>query len=202
MDNRATGRRGSLPVAYLTVGDDGHRLKKKKKKKRQPQCETLPYNDGRTAEDDTPQELKQFLHKIGLSDSEDSDFDSLPYSEKIRIRNKKLLGSNRSSRASSRRSSIEEENKLSRYSSRRSSVGERKKPDMEDDGFICDDKTLEDWKLENEKKESMVTKFTELEIMALWNQFKLNFPHGTVSKSQLNELLQTVIQYNQVSSNL
>ena len=193
MDNRATGRRGSLPVAYLTVGDDGHRLIKRKKKKRKPQCETLPYDDGRTAEDDTPQELKKFLHQIGLSDSEDSDFEALPYSEKVRIRNKKLLGSNRSSRASSRRSSIGDENRFSRASSRRSSVGEKKKPDMEDDEYICDDKTLQDWKQENEKKENLETKFTEMEIMALWNQFKLNFPHGTVSKSQLNELLQTVI---------
>ena len=178
------GRRASLPVQSLTNGDETRlfgRQKKKKKKKKVPCCETLPYDLG-NREEDTPDDLKNFIKEIEAEDSDDSlprGLEDLPFNERVRLRNKALFGSNTSIHKIHKSSS--------KPVSRRSSFADTSIEIMTEE-IINEDEYQE--YLAKEKK---VTKFTEMEIVALWNQFKLNFPHGTVSKPQLTGLLQQVI---------
>ena len=191
------GRRCSLPTQSLADGAShrsSYRQRRKKKEKKIPCIELLPAYTG-DKDKDTPTELKEFMKDIEPEDSDDEErfYKGLPFNERVRLRNQALYGSNCSinsdlakhlisnSTSSSRRGSL-------KVPSRRGSSSSSPTPDKMDEMTLDEDEYQEF--LENEKK---VTKFTEMEIVALWNQFKLNFPHGTVSKPQLTELLQKVI---------
>ena len=182
-------RRTSFPVQSLNNSYEPRlfgKQKKKKKKKKVPCCETLPYDLG-NREDDTPDDLKKFIREIEPEDSDDSEgpYAHLSFNERVRLRNKQLFGSS---------SNIDKDFTSSQFllipsirKPRRGSLPDINKKNM-DEQIIGEDEYQQSL-----AKEKMVAKFTEMEIVALWNQFKLNFPHGTVSKPQLVELLQKVI---------
>ena len=190
MNNR--GRRASLPAQSLAnvEANRSFKQKKKKKAKRLP-CIELPEEVGER-EDAISEELKEFMKDIEPEDSEDEErfYRDLPFNEKVRLRNKLLYGSNSSVNSDILKHLGTDSANHSRRGSRRGSHTSTKHSSNDDmDEPVMDEDEYQQW-IENEKKQ---TKFTEMEIVALWNQFKLNFPHGTVSKPQLTELLQKVI---------
>ena len=184
------GRRASLPVQSLTngVGNRSFRQRKKKKEKKKP-CVELERADPGDRDDYISDDLKEFLHDIEPEDSEDEEryYRDLPFNEKVRLRNKLMYGSNNSLNSDILKHLGPSSTSSSRRGSRRPSHTSSEILDTMVDEEITEDDYQQ--YLENEKK---VTKFTEMEIVALWNQFKLNFPHGTVSKPQLKELLSKV----------
>jgi hypothetical protein len=196
------GRRASLPVQSLTngAGNRSFKQRKKKKEKKKP-CVELARADSGDRDDYVSEDLKEFMHNIEPEDSEDEEryYRDLPYNEKVRLRNKLLLGSNNSLNSDILKHLGPSSTSSSRRGSRRASHTSDEILDFLDstkivDTMVDEEITEDEYQqyLANEKK---VTKFTEMEIVALWNQFKLNFPHGTVSKPQLKELLQKVTMF-------
>ena len=191
MNNR--GRRASLPAQNLGNGETNRsfRQKKKKKVKKLP-CIELPEDCG-DRDDAISEDLKEFMKDIEPEDSEDEErfYRDLPFNEKVRLRNKLMYGSNSSVNSEILKHLGTDSASHSRRGSRRGSHSSNKHSSNEKmDEPVMDEDEYQQWLIENEKK---TTKFTEMEIVALWNQFKLNFPHGTVSKPQLTELLGKVI---------
>ena len=184
------GRRSSLPAQSLTngAGNRSFRQRKKKKEKKLPCCEVARADPG-TRDDYVSDDLKEFLHDIEPEDSEDEErfYRDLPFNEKVRLRNQLMYGSKSSLNSDILKHLGPGSNSSSKRGSRRPSHSSDDLLDTMVDEEITEDEFQQF--LQNEKK---VTKFTEMEIVALWNQFKLNFPHGTVSKPQLKELLQKV----------
>ena len=194
MNNR--GRRASLPAQSLgnTESNRSFKQKKKKKAKRALPCIELPEECG-DREEAVSEELKEFMRDIEPEDSEDEErfYRDLPFNEKVRLRNKLLYGSNSSVNSDILKHLGPDSANHSRKGSRRGSTKDSSDEKMDEP--VMDEDEYQQWLIENEKKQ---TKFTEMEIVALWNQFKLNFPHGTVSKPQLTELLQkvTILYFN------
>ena len=190
MNNR--GRRASLPAQSLGDGETNRSFKQKKKKKaKRLPCIELPEDCG-DREEAISEELKEFMKDIEPEDSEDEErfYRDLPFNEKVRLRNKLMYGSNSSVNSDILKHLGPQSANHSRRGSRRGSHSSTKHSSNENmDDPVMDEDEYQQWLMENEKKQ---TKFTEMEIVALWNQFKLNFPHGTVSKPQLTELLQKV----------
>ena len=188
MNNR--GRRASLPAQSLGNGETNRSFKQKKKKKpKKTPCIELCGD----VEEPISEDLKEFMRDIEPEDSDDEEryYRDLPFNEKVRLRNKIKYGSNSSVNSEILKHLGTDSASHSRRGSRRGSHTSTKHSSNETmDEPVIDEDEYQQWLMENERK---TTKFTEMEIVALWNQFKLNFPHGTVSKPQLTELLGKVI---------
>ena len=194
------GRRSSLPVQSLSSNTEfgkpyagSTRRRKKKKDKKLPCVELAKPPEHGCREDAISEDLQGFIKEIDIDESdrlsdEEKFLKDLPYNERVRMRNKLKFGKLHGSNSSINSEILKHLGIDSSSSSLQGSKQSSRRGSSESMDELIDEDEVQQY-LANEKK---ITKFTEMEIVALWNQFKLNFPHGTVSKPQLTELLQKV----------
>ena len=185
MTYRTTGRRVSLPAQSLASNDDIRAWKKEKKerrkKNRKPRQTELLQN---LEVNETPEELKHFLSQIAISESEDSSAcSSLNVSRRGSL--KKTPSIKKRHRCQQKTATPIYKSASQHHLEKDIAYSNNTKMDEEQIDFDEDVQV-------NAKECTQMTKFTEMEIVALWNQFKLNFQTGYVSKVQLTQLLQKV----------
>ena len=136
-----------------------------------PCCETYPLDVG-SREDDTPAHIKRFLHEIA---PEEADSDTVHDHLFQRSLNRAHLHER-----------IRMADAAPAHTGRSSRRGSLANPDIQ--------------KIDEESEESSAAppvvqqmhKFTEMEIVTLWNRFKFDFPTGNINGKQLLQLFRQV----------
>ena len=137
-----------------------------------PCCETFPLDTG-SREDDTPEALKRFLHQIAPEPDPEPDpvhdhlFQRHLNRGHLMDRLKMADSSHVPSGKNSRRSSLAE-------------TGSQKGEESEDTPLPVTPQPQQHHK------------FTEMEIVTLWNRFKFDFPTGNINEKQLHQLFRQV----------
>ena len=158
-----------------TKAGSSRNLRGKNNQKAAPSTEVLPF-DNHTREEDTHEDVKEFLHHLK---PEDTDEEAVSGSSPVR---NQFTGVNRSYTQLKR-------NAVNRKSRRRSSKPKVENLPPKEPDSMNETNDVSDVELYVLTK---TTKFTELEIVSLWNQFKSNFPSGFVNKRQMVDLLKQV----------
>lgn len=143
-----------------------------------PSCETFPLDEG-TREDATPAYLKKFLHEIAPEQQGSSPDDRQMHPDHLFQRHvnrghliERIRLSDSASHAGGGRSS----------SRRGSMAGNADIQKIEEEGD----------EVQSPAPPQQLHKFTEMEIVTLWNRFKFDFPTGNINEKQLLQLFRQV----------
>ena len=145
-----------------------------------PCCETFPLDTG-TRDEDTPDAIKRFLHQIAPEPEPEPD---LAHSFQRQFHRGHLIERLRMSGDTP-----------SGRTSRRSSLAA-------DTGSPKGEEEVEGSKVNaSQQQQQQQHKFTEMEIVTLWNRFKFDFPTGNINEKQLLQLFKQVTKCQQPSAN-
>ena len=161
----ATGMRANFHRRWKSTDLLHHPLNEEKL----PCCETFPLDTG-TRDDDTPDAIKRFLHQIAPEPEPATDLArsfQRHFHRGHLIERIRMSGDTPSGRTS-RRSSL---------------AADTGSPKGEDEVNAS-----------QQQHPQQQHKFTEMEIVTLWNRFKFDFPTGNINQKQLLQLFKQVIK--------